>query len=92
MLQHNDTAGILRSGRMPGVLPFSGIDGDLLTALRPGAHVLRAEWESLFAEGRLRTRARAVALRVALDGCAFACATACGSSRPPAVQGPWIAR
>ena len=44
-------------------LALRGVDRELLTQLRPGALVLASDWDALFAEGRLRTRARAVDAR-----------------------------
>jgi hypothetical protein len=38
----------------------SGISEEDLTELRPGQHVVNAEWKLLFGEARLRTRIRAV--------------------------------
>lgn len=44
---------------------YGGIEPELLMHVRAGARVLSTEWDGLFGEGRLRTRAHAVAARTA---------------------------
>jgi hypothetical protein len=63
-------------------LPHRGIDADLV-GVRPGAHVLQSEWDALFSEGRLRTRAMAVASRRRTADGAYSHATAAALHRLP---------
>lgn len=44
-------------------MTYAGIEPESLTNIRPGACVRSEEWDSLFVEGRVRTRAHAVAAR-----------------------------
>ncbi|MEV5071034.1 hypothetical protein MRBLMI12_002653 [Microbacterium sp. LMI12-1-1.1] len=53
------------------------------TRLRPGAYVRTSEWDAVFAEERLRARARAVAGRVTAPGSAFCRMTAAACHRLP---------
>ncbi|MCP2638049.1 hypothetical protein K0817_015960 [Microbacterium sp. HD4P20] len=58
-----------------GAVPFGGLPAGHHTRLRAGAYVLTSEWEHLFSEGKLRTRAVAVAERCGFEHAAF-CRTA----------------
>lgn len=53
-----------RPGRPQGP-DYGGVPGEELVRLRPGIRARSAEWDSLYGEGRMRTLARAVALRTA---------------------------
>ncbi|MEV4687193.1 hypothetical protein [Microbacterium sp. LWH3-1.2] len=56
---------------------------DDFTQLRPGAYVRTSEWDAVFAEERLRARARAVARRATAPGAAFCRMTAVACHRLP---------
>ena len=60
MLQVHEDPALLHSGGDADELRLSGFDPGSLTRLRDGAYVFTPAWEELFAEGRLRSRARAV--------------------------------
>jgi len=50
---------------------YTGLDRTSLTRLSVGAYARTAEWDALFVEGRLRTRAHAVAHRITNPRAAF---------------------
>ena len=57
-------------------LSYRGIEPGLLRSVRGGARVLSADWDALFAEGRLRTLAHAVAARTENEAAANSHTTA----------------
>lgn len=66
-----------------GALTYAGLDPGTLVRIGPGAQARVTEWERLFGEGRLRTRAYAVARRITNATAAFGYQTAAAAHGLP---------